>query len=76
MKQINLDQLLNPEKKRKNQKILLTFYANLPKEERVNRKERDPKETELLAKAIMAKLERYQREGVLVKNGRQWRFYF
>lgn len=76
MKRINLDQLLNPEKKRKNLQLQLKFYANLPKKERINRKERDPQETELLARSIIAKLERYQREGILVKDGGKWRFYF
>ncbi|MEW6065892.1 hypothetical protein P378_13030 [Desulforamulus profundi] len=76
MKRANIDELVNKGKKKKTLKIQLSTCTRLPKEERVNRKERDPAEINLLARSIMDKVKRYQSEGILIKNGRSWRFYF
>ena len=76
MKRVSIDELVNKDKKRKTLKIQLSTYTRLPKEERINKKERDPVEINLLARSIMAKVKRYQSKGILIKNGRSWRFYF
>lgn len=76
MRKITMDKLINKDKKAKTLQLQLASLANLSKDKRIDRKERQPEELDLLARAIKKKYEKYLKEGVLIKNGRNWTFNF
>lgn len=76
MRRITIDRLINKDKRTKTLHLQLDSLAKVSRDKRINRKERQPEELDLLAKAILKKQEKYLIEGILIKDGRKWTFNF
>ncbi len=75
MQRYNLDYFLNNETKKQNLKKQLQISAR-SNEVLVRKRNRSPEETRLLIKAMLKDIKRLEEEGVIQKNGRQWKLNF
>jgi hypothetical protein len=75
MRERKLEDLINPERisniRKKQLEIIEARNGNRP----VRRRPRDPIEAELLTRMMLNKIEKMQREGKLIRNGREWKIY-
>lgn len=75
MKRVSFDQLVNDRTRKKTRKLQLANHTSLPREDRAFRRARNPEETVLLVRSLRNHIQRLKNEGILVKNGRNWRLY-
>lgn len=75
MKKYSLNHFTSSDRKAQNLKSQLRVIANSSKR-KSSKRERNPIELQLLIKAMMKDVERWEREGKIIKNGRKWKITF
>lgn len=74
MKRYTMGHFTGTERKIKNLEKQISIISRSDKTlRRIRKRKRDPQETVLLIKAMMNDLRRLEREGIVQKNGRQWK---
>ena len=72
----SLEEFLNSARRSSNLKQQIRIISEMtPQQRRGNKKIRTHEETQLLMKAILKDIKRLEQEGVLEKNGRQWKYH-
>ena len=74
MKRYTIEYFTSTQRKVRNIAIQISIIARSDKQHRrIRKRKRDHQETVLLIMAMMNDLRRLEREGVVEKNGRQWK---
>lgn len=74
MKRYTMDHFTGTERKVNNTDMQISIITRSDRRRRrIRKRKRDPRETTLLIKVMLNDLKRLVREGVIVKNGRQWK---